>query len=130
MAATNLRASTPCEVAASDASNWGEAGVVAKIPSSVDKELMRHCLRKSVWSKLLSPAQALLRSHGILPEEEELSEEGECLKTNAVWSVLARCLGYKLNFLPCQARKSPYQYWRAERYPEDREAACFASSCC
>jgi hypothetical protein len=32
MAATNLRASPPEHVAASDVSNWGEAGVISKIP--------------------------------------------------------------------------------------------------
>ena len=68
MAATNLRARCPSAVAACEASNWGEAGVICKMPRRVGKEMIRHTLRKSVWTRLLGPTQALLRSHGVLPE--------------------------------------------------------------
>eukprot|EP00435_Cladocopium_sp_Y103_P047846 s453_g14.t1 len=96
MAATNIRASTPELVAAADASNWGEAGVWSRIPKCVGKELIRHCLRKSVWARLLTPSQAVLRGHGLLPEDEELPDENECFQSNALWACLAECLDYEL----------------------------------
>ena len=79
MTATNLQARCPSAVAACDASNWGEAGVICKIPRRVGKEMIRHTLRKSVWTRLLGPTQALLRSHGVLPEEEELPDQDEVI---------------------------------------------------
>ena len=63
LAVTNLRASTPEKIAASDASGWGEAAVVGSIPKALGKELIRHGLRKSVWAKLLAPADAWMKSH-------------------------------------------------------------------
>ena len=51
MAATNLRAKCPSAVAACDASNWGGAGVICKIPRREGKEMIRHTLRKSVWTR-------------------------------------------------------------------------------
>eukprot|EP00435_Cladocopium_sp_Y103_P056283 s1516_g19.t1 len=98
LAVTNLRARCPSVVAASDASNWGEAGVAAKIPTRIGQELVRHVLRKSVWSRLLAPAAALLRSHGLLPEDEELPGPEDRYQQNALWSLLAQCLDYKLLF--------------------------------
>ncbi len=52
LAVTNLRASPPELIAASDASGWGEAAVIADIPRGFGKEMLRHSLRKSVWTKL------------------------------------------------------------------------------
>eukprot|EP00435_Cladocopium_sp_Y103_P064341 s255_g26.t1 len=98
MAATNLRARPPEVVAAADASNWGEAGVFSKIPRAIGKELTRHCLRKSVWVRLLTPSQALLKNHGMLPEEEELPDENQCFRSNALWTWLAEGLNYQLLF--------------------------------
>lgn len=98
LAVTNLRAQCPVVVAATDASNWGEAAVFARVPLGVGKELIRHSLRKSVWSKLLAPSSALLRSHGMLPESEELPEPTDCFQSNALWSMLAQRLNYKLLF--------------------------------
>ena len=98
LAATNLRASPPDVVAASDASNWGEAGVFCRISPKVGKELMRHSLRKSVWTRLLSPGRALLRAHGELPEEDELPDGEETFKANPLWTLLAEALEYKLLF--------------------------------
>ena len=98
MAATNLRACCPTTVAACDASNWGEAGVFCRIPQQIGKELIRHTLRKSVWTRLLGPTQALLRSHGMLPEEEELPEQDDVFKCNPLWTCLAEALNYKLLF--------------------------------
>ena len=98
LAATNLRAAAPGHVAASDASNWGEAGVFAKIPKVLGKELLRHCLRKSVWTKLLAPGAAVLRAKGLLSAEEELPDRDQCFETNPLWHLLAQMLEYKLLF--------------------------------
>ena len=98
LAVTNLRAQCPSVLGASDASNWGEAGVVAKIPPRIGQELLRHVLRKSVWSRLLGPTAAVLRSHGLLPEDEELPGEEDRYQQNALWSLLAQCLEYQLLF--------------------------------
>lgn len=59
---------------------------------------MRHCLRKFVWVRLLSPSQALLRGHGVLPEEEELPGEEECFRSNPLRETLAEGLSYELLF--------------------------------
>ena len=88
LAVTNLRASTPEKIAASDASGWGEAAVVGSIPRSLGKELIRHGLRKSVWAKLLAPADAWMKSHDLLGEEEELPGEG-CYRSNPLFELCA-----------------------------------------
>ena len=98
LAATNLRAAAPVQVAASDASNWGEAGVSAKIPKTLGRELVRHCLRKSVWTKLLAPGAAVLRAKGLLAEEDELPSKDQRFETNPLWHLLAQMLDYKLLF--------------------------------
>eukprot|EP00438_Fugacium_kawagutii_P022352 Skav233118 [mRNA] locus=scaffold1342:395006:405928:- [translate_table: standard] len=98
MAVCNLRASPPDVVAASDASGWGEAGVLCDIPRELGKELMRHVLRKSVWNRLLSPHQAWLRTHDLLPPEDELPPGEEGFDLNPLWTLLAECLRYRLLF--------------------------------
>ena len=97
LAVTNLRASIPEKIAASDASGWGEAAVVGSIPRSLGKELIRHGLRKSVWAKLLAPADAWMKSHDLLGEEEELPGEG-CYRSNPLFELCAEAPHYKLLF--------------------------------
>ena len=97
LAVTDLRASTPEKIAASDASGWGEAAVVGSIPRSFGKELIRHGLRKSVWAKLLAPADAWMKSHDLLGEEEELPGEG-CYRSNPLFELCAEAPHYKLLF--------------------------------
>ena len=55
VAASNLRAHPSPWLGASDASGWGEAAVITKVEEKIYLELLRHCLRKSLWVKLLSP---------------------------------------------------------------------------
>ena len=98
VAVTNLRALPPSHFGASDASGWGEAGVAAPIPYAISKELLRHCLRKSVWTKLLSPSGALLRSRGVLAEEEELPDGCEKFEKNPLWELCANCLTFSQVF--------------------------------
>ena len=96
LAATNVRASPPQVIYASDASNWGEAGVVASLGGRLGEEMLRHVLRKSIWVKLLSPSDAWLRGHGDLAAEDETPEEG--YRAHPLWEILARSLNYRLVF--------------------------------
>jgi len=98
VAVTNIRAKPSPWLAASDASSWGEAGVISPLPAHAYQELLRHCLRKSLWVKLLTPGAAWERIHGRLnPKDEVLSNE-EPYKCNPLWTVLATCLEYRLLF--------------------------------
>ena len=96
VAVTNLRAKIMPRVCASDASGWGTAGVVASAPIGLVSELRRHSLRKSVWSRLLSPSQAWSRMHEMLDPEDELPGEKDCFRTNPLWLVAAKALDYEL----------------------------------
>lgn len=98
LAATNLRAPVSSTLTATDASDWGEAAVTSMVPTALSHELYRHTLRKSVWTRLLAPAQAWLRSHGKLGVEEELPGEENMFTANPLWVVLARCLQFRLLF--------------------------------
>lgn len=96
LACTNLRAEFNPIVVATDASDWGEGAVVAQVKPSIARELHRHGLRKSVWSKLLAPAQAWQRSKGLLDAEQELPDDN--YQSNPLWTLLARALEYDLMF--------------------------------
>ena len=115
LAATNLRAKAPCAVAASDASNWGEAAVVAPIPELIGKELVRHSLRKSVWSKLLGPVDAWLRGQSLLEPEDELPDPEECFQSNQLWSLLAGS-EIEVQEVVCEGEEwpTPHQCWRTK----------------
>ena len=80
MSVSNLRAEVNSRLAASDASNWGEAGVVSSLPSKIGEELLRHTLRKSLWVKLLAPAAAWAKSHGSLDVQSEVPKGVELYK--------------------------------------------------
>ena len=95
-AGTNLRAGFLPRVTASDASNWGEAGVYSEIPCDVSSELCRHALRRSVWAKLLPPGKAWERSHERLSPDLELPEDVEPFVMNPLWKFLATMLEYRL----------------------------------
>eukprot|EP00435_Cladocopium_sp_Y103_P012197 s2486_g3.t1 len=106
LAVTNLRAKVAGRITATDASDWGEAVVEAEITPILAQELYKHVLRKSVWTRLLAPADAWLRSHGFLLAEHELPDSTQCFSSNPLWSVLARCLEYKLLYkIQCNGRR-------------------------
>ena len=95
LAVTNLRARVSDRLTATDASSWGEAAVCAKLPRRVAEELYRHTLRKSVWARLLAPAAAWERTHGLLAPDKELPEGVERYRSNPLWEHLACCLEYR-----------------------------------
>lgn len=98
LACTNLRADVSPRLVASDASNWGEAATIAPLPLNLAREMIRHTLRKSVWSKLLTPSKAWERSHGTLKVEDELPSPDECYRMNPLWRLLATCTEHSLLF--------------------------------
>ena len=94
LSVVNLRAATRGSLKATDASDWGMAGVEADLSRSVCKELCRHSLMKSCWSQMLPPSKAWMRAKGTLPVEDELPS-GEVLDVHPLWEILARSLCYK-----------------------------------
>ena len=105
LAVSNLRSTAPDRIYASDASSWGEAAIFADISPAVGAELIRHSLRKSIWVKLLAPAAAWERAHGLLEAALEVPEEEDAYQSNPLWETLARSLRYKLSF--AKAKKAP-----------------------
>jgi len=93
-AVVNLRAQTLPTLRATDASDWGMAAVSCELPLPVAKEVQRHSLSRSVWSKLLPPAKAWLKAKQLLLPEDELPG-GEVFDVHPFWEVLARCMLYK-----------------------------------
>ena len=101
----NLRAQSHAEVFMSDASEWGTAAVKSSVPKEFVKELHRHSLSRGTWSRLLSPWQCWLKSHGMLEEDAELPD-GVPLVSHPVWLALARTLPFRLAYKkPCKVRR-------------------------
>lgn len=96
--ATNLRCKFQSRIVATDASSWGEAGCYANVPKPIVKELHRYCLRKSLWTRLLSPAAAWQRMHDVLSAEDELPGD-TCYKMNPLWQICAEALQYQPLFV-------------------------------
>ena len=95
VAATPLRTLDSSKIFASDASTWGWAVVEAPLPVWMFGEVHRRKLKKSVWTKLLSPLKSLERTRGCLPLEEELPGD-EVLRTHPLWVLLASSLQFEL----------------------------------
>ena len=92
---SNLRSSLSCaEVSATDASDSWEAEVSQVFPVHFVEELGRRSLKKSVWTKLLRPAQIAARIDGTLDPREELPG-GECFGYHPVWQTLFRSVKFK-----------------------------------
>ena len=85
----------PSEVlVCSDASSTAEAAVAARVGGARTRELQRHGLQKGLWSRLLSPAQALLREKGMGGEEvQELPDL--TYEMHPLWEVLSRSLTFE-----------------------------------
>ncbi|CAE7783212.1 Ttll4 [Symbiodinium sp. CCMP2456] len=99
-AVIDLKAHYNPTIFACDASGWGEAVVSLHTSEPFAKEMYRHCLRKSVWTRLLSPAKARLRLHGVLPEEElELPGGGNAqYRAHAAWIRFLKSGKFKLRW--------------------------------
>lgn len=104
MACTNIRAKHSGRITATDASHWGEAAVCCDIPEVAAREIARHSIRKSVWTRLLPPGKAWARGHNLLEPQDELPDD-ECYKSNPLWEALASSLPYHLLYK--EATKGP-----------------------
>lgn len=60
------------------------------------QELARHALKKSNWSKLLSPMKSWAKGHGLLDPSDELAgDDDEAYTTHPLWEIVARALPYR-----------------------------------
>ena len=88
LAVVNLRSKPADFMVATDASLDALAAVKAAVPPQITREVSRFCLRKGVWSRLLQPAAAWEKSHGLLQPEDEVP--GDTLCCNPLWDTMAR----------------------------------------
>ena len=95
LACVNLRAKFADFVVATDASLHWMAGVRAPAPSRFTKELSRHCIRRGIWSRLLSPFAAHKKAAGYLDPAEEVHPDEVPYTSHPLWEVAARALTYR-----------------------------------
>ena len=127
MACSNIRAKHRDRITATDASHWGEAAVVCRIPEVASRELCRHSIRKSVWTKLLPPGKAWARGHNQLEPRDELPDNEECYKSNPLWEAVATGLSYGLLYK--EAANGPRHKHRGSAgHAQGRKDACLAES--
>ena len=96
LAVSDLRANFCEELYAVDASDWGEAGVVAHIGADLGAEIHRHSVVKSAWTKLLSPFKAYSKAKGSLAEVDELPNPDDVYTEHPLWETACRGLRFKL----------------------------------
>ena len=96
LAVTDIRAGFSECLYAVDASNWGDAVIKAHVGKHLGQEMHRHVIKKSVWTRMLSPFKALQREHGILDPELELPEEGFVFTEHPLWQTAAKGLHFEL----------------------------------
>lgn len=96
LAVTDIRASFCEALYAVDASDWGEAVVKAHVGKHLGKELHRHSLQKSVWTKLLSPFKSWQKTHELLDPCDELPGEFDEYVEHPLWETASRGLQFEL----------------------------------
>lgn len=96
LAVTDLRAGFSTQLFAVDASDWGEAVVSSEVGPHMGRELHRHGLRRSVWTKMLSPFKRMLRETGRLDDADQLPEGEEPFSEHPLWQVAAKGLDFCL----------------------------------
>ena len=94
LAVTRLKIPNSRFLYSSDASEWGIGVTRAPLPGWLQSEIHRHKLKRSVWTKLLSPLRAFNRIKGILPPSEELPE-GQIIAGHPLWIELSTCLSFE-----------------------------------
>ena len=95
---SDLRLAHDDQVQATDASNWGEAGVSARLGVKAVKELCRHNCSKGAWTRLLPRSLAWLRERHLCPIDEELPGEQNVYKASPLFTEVARSLDFELDF--------------------------------
>ena len=119
---TDMRAATSGYIVASDASDDLRAFVSASVAYPLARELRRRTPVKGLWSKLLSPSEALLRSHRRLPADRELP--GESYRSHPMWTQLARSLRFKKVAVFRRRQSEHINIKELESYLAAEEALC------
>ena len=128
VAATNLRAHPSQWLCASDASGWGEAAVITEVEEKIYLELLRHCVRKSLWVRLLSPFAAWRRVHEELQPQDEVPGEAEPYTSHPLWQTLVEALPFSLLYSNKKSGNRHINIGEVRAAPESREAACYEDS--
>ncbi|CAE8690104.1 unnamed protein product [Polarella glacialis] len=68
----------------------------APLDKTVSKELLRHCVKKGRWSRLLSPTQAWLREKGLLEAHAEMPD-GESFDRSLLFEVLVSSVQFTVD---------------------------------
>ena len=119
---TDARAQTSGLLVASDASDDMGAFVTSFVGTALARELQRHVPAKGLWTKLLGPADALIRARGYLPAEDELP--GESYRTHPVWTEVARSQAFTLGAVFRRRRLDHINLKEAESYIAAEESLC------
>lgn len=96
LAVTDIRTPFSEHLYCVDASDWGEAVVKAHVGEQLGQELHRHALKRSVWTKMLSPFKRLMREKGMLSSDCELPPGEEPYSEHPLWQTAAKGLSYSL----------------------------------
>lgn len=96
LAVTDIRTPFDEHLYCVDASDWGEAVVSCYVGDCMGKELHRHALKRSVWTKMLSPFKRMLREKGVLNPDSELPTGEEPYTEHPMWQTAARGLSFSL----------------------------------
>ena len=102
LAVVNLRSKPADFMVATDASLDALAAVKAEVHPMVTREVSRFCLRKGVWSRLLQPAAAWEKSHGLLDPDDELPGDSFCC--NPLWDTMSRGFTFTTTWVKRVAR--------------------------
>ena len=93
LCAVNMRAKTSFYLKATDASDDAIAAVSSRLPENVAREVQRMGITKSLWTRLLPPGKAWLRTKGMLEPSEEMPDGG-VFDTHPLWEAVGRCYQY------------------------------------
>ena len=96
LAVTDIRTPFSADLYCVDASDWGEAVVKSHVGLAMGEELHRHALKRSVWTKMLSPFKRLMREKGILSADLELPPGEEAYTEHPMWQTAVKGLQYEL----------------------------------
>eukprot|EP00438_Fugacium_kawagutii_P018478 Skav222409 [mRNA] locus=scaffold4005:148863:154871:+ [translate_table: standard] len=96
LAVADLKAEFSSTLYMCDASDWGEAVVSTEIGKTMSQELLRHCLNKPSWTRLLSPFKAWLRMRDELDPSMELPNSDEFFTEHPLWETAARAFDFEL----------------------------------
>ncbi|CAE7717395.1 unnamed protein product [Symbiodinium sp. CCMP2592] len=117
---TDLRALSSGFLVASNASDSLGSFVSTSVSPTLTRELLRHVPAKGLWSKLLAPVDAYLRTRGLLEPTAELPAEG--YSTHPVFTTVARCLRFRSRAVFKRRRRDHINIKELDSYLSAEEA--------